>query len=307
MKASATVGGNRTGISRSPELAAKMIEAPAEFPPSSRGNAAAFAAMRVEYAGAGEPVGSMPAPSSVTQAAVTGIRALAGGHPMLFLDKLGERLAFERTGTRLYEALIGKADAPDARFKGGPGREDLVLIRDQEVAHLHLLEDVIRRLGGDPTVVTPSANLQATASQGIPAVLADPRTTLRECLDAILVAELADNDGWTALVELAGNAGDEEAVSGFTRALAEERDHLEKVRTWLAAAQGRSVDAVRALSAAERDATPALRGRAGARAAARTRQPASRRGTKTRSTARAKARTTPAQKRGRKKSAGRRR
>jgi rubrerythrin len=321
----ALIGGNRTGTSRAPELAAAMMEAAAEFPPSSTGDAGVFAAMRVEYARSGEPVGSMPAPTSVKQAAVTGIRAATGGQPQLFLDKLGERLAFERTGTRLYEALVGKADAPGGRFKGGPSRADLVHLQDQELEHAHLLEATIRRLGGDPTVLTPSANLHATASKGIPAVLADPRTTLRECLEAILVAELADNDCWNALVELAQHAGDEEAVGGFTRALAEEREHLERVRTWLAAAQGRSVAAVRMLSAAEREATAALRSGApseagapparAARAAARSRQPAARRGAKSQSTGRTKMRAEPAAKRGsgarakhtRKKAAGRRR
>jgi hypothetical protein len=33
---------------------------------------------------------------------------LGGKEPIVFLDKLGERAAFERSGTRLYETLIAK-------------------------------------------------------------------------------------------------------------------------------------------------------------------------------------------------------
>jgi rubrerythrin len=223
--------------------------------------------------------------------AQTGIRALGGGQPQLFMDKLGERLAFERTGTRLYEALVGKAaDGNGARWKGGPTRADLDHIRSEEHEHARMLETVIGRQVSDTTVVTPSPNQQATASKGIPAVLADPRTNLLECLEAILVAELADNDCWTALVELAETAGDTEAVMQFTQALAQEREHLERVRTWLAAAQGRSVEAVQMLSAAEREATSALRGERAAvpgraeRASGRSRHTGGRTGANTRRT-----------------------
>ena len=49
------------------------------------------------------------------------LQALKGGPPTQFLDKLGERLAFERTGVRLYEALISKHEALGS-FAGGPDR-----------------------------------------------------------------------------------------------------------------------------------------------------------------------------------------
>jgi hypothetical protein len=51
-------------------------------------------------------------------------KAMKGEKPTLLLDKLGERLAFERSGTRLYEALVSKHDAFGS-FSGGPSREDL--------------------------------------------------------------------------------------------------------------------------------------------------------------------------------------
>ena len=69
-----------------------------------------------------------------------------------------------------------------------------------------MLQAAIEQLGGDPTAVTPSANLQATAAHGIQKVVVDPRTTLLQ-LEAALVAELTDNACWEALIELAQEAG----------------------------------------------------------------------------------------------------
>ena len=87
--------------------------------------------------------------------------------------------------------------------------------------------------------MTPSADLEATLSKGAFEIVLDPRTTLAQCLQAILVVELADNDCWMALVTLAEQAGDAGTAAEFQAALAEEEEHLVKVRSWLAAAQGR--------------------------------------------------------------------
>ena len=155
------------------------------------------------------------------------------------MDKLGERLAFERTGTRLYEVLVSKHEAFGS-FAGGPSRDDLEHIRQEEFEHYTLLQSVITQLGGDPTAVTPSADLHATAAHGIQMVLVDPRTTLLQSLEAILLAELADNACWEALIALAQQAGEAALVEPFERALTAEQEHLQKVRAWLAAGQGRT-------------------------------------------------------------------
>lgn len=210
---------NRTGIGVAPERAARMISAVEEFPPSSAGDGAAIAAVRVEYARDGADAGgSEPTP--------------------LLMDKLGERLAFERTGTRLYEALLSKHDAYGP-FEGGPSREDIAHILGEELGHFHLLIDAIKTLGGDPTELTPSASVQLTASRGVGAVLVDPRTNLLQSLDAIAMAELTDNEGWETLTGLARLAGEEELAERCEEALLTEQEHLAKVRGWLAAGQGR--------------------------------------------------------------------
>jgi rubrerythrin len=112
----------------------------------------------------------------------------------------------------------------------------------EEYRHFTMLQSAIEQLGGDPTAVTPSANLHATAAHGINQVIVDPRTTLLQSLEAILIAELADNACWEALIELAQGAGEDDLVQRFQEALRNEQDHLAKVQTWLAAGQGRAGD-----------------------------------------------------------------
>ena len=69
---------------------------------------------------------------------------------------------------------------------------------------------------------------------GLVAVLTDPRTTLTQCLDALLTAELADNDGWKILIAMAEASGQDELAQRFATALAEEDHHLASVRAWIA-------------------------------------------------------------------------
>lgn len=216
-------GDNHTGITLHPEFAAEMIEGTNEFGPTSRGGAEGLAANRVRVAKESRPAATMPPAKDVPL------------ERLPILDKLGARLAFERAGVRLYQALISKHDA-FGTFRGGPTRADLEQIRDEEHRHVIAAQNLILRLGGDPTVVTPYANLQATASHGIVQVLTDPRTTLVECLEAIIVAELTDHESWDLLAKAVAPLGDKQAEAQIREAERVEQEHLTKVRSWLAAA-----------------------------------------------------------------------
>jgi rubrerythrin len=55
-------------------------------------------------------------------------------------------------------------------------------------------------------------------------------------LKAILTAELTDNDGWLTLADMAERLGHTDTAEAFRRALAEEEDHLARVRSWLTTA-----------------------------------------------------------------------
>jgi rubrerythrin len=239
MNQTAIVGTNRTGVAVAPERSQEMLSGMEEFPPSAQGSAQEIAQVRIAYAQLAEPPGSVPLPPTLKGKIATTVQAIKGENPTLFVDKLGERLAFERAGTRLYEALVSKYDAYGS-FTGGPSRDDLEHVLQEEYRHFTMLQAAIEQLGGDPTAVTPSANLQATAAHGIQMVVVDPRTTLLQSLEAALIAELTDNACWETLIELAREAGEDALVEQFQEALTNEQDHLEKVQAWVAAGQGRA-------------------------------------------------------------------
>src|SRR5262249_44862239 len=143
-----------------------------------------------------------------------------------------ERLAFERQGTRLYEALIRKCEQFGETY-GGPSLAHLGRIHDEEMEHFKMLQRVITEMGGDATVPTPSADIAGVLSQGILQVVSDPRPTMAQTLQAMLNAELADNDGWQMLITLAAILGRDDLEEEFERALDAEQEHLENVRGWL--------------------------------------------------------------------------
>jgi rubrerythrin len=66
-------------------------------------------------------------------------------------------------------------------------------------------------------------------------VLNDPRTTLAQCLNAMLAVELADNAGWELLASLADEAGQSDLAGRFLGALGQEQEHLTIVKAWLTA------------------------------------------------------------------------
>jgi bacterioferritin (cytochrome b1) len=222
------MGGNISGIQTAPELAEEQIEGSAEAKPSSKGGPDAANEIRAAYISEGFPVGSLPS-------LPYGEMADADEDEMgkaVFLDKLSERLAFERMGTRLYDALINKCQTIDDGDES-PTLDELREIRDEEHRHFLMLKDAIEGLGGDPTVQSPCADVTAVASMGIMQVLMDPRTSVTQCLNAILTAELTDNAGWEMLIDLADGLGQEELSEQFTEALDNEQQHLINVQTWL--------------------------------------------------------------------------
>jgi rubrerythrin len=244
------MGRNRTGIATSPIDGKELAEGARASTPLPQTDGQILLAERVSWSRDVAPVGTMPPPASVKGVAKAAMDAIRGKSPLAFLDLIGERLAFERTGTRLYEALLAKLEAAH-EHAGGPTREDLERIRDEELAHFAMLKEAVESLGADPTAITPSADIAGVASMGLLQSLTDPRTTLSEGLKAILIAELADNDGWLVLADVADRLGHDQLAERFRRALADEEEHLARVRAWVAA----SVDAQAGLES--RGAQPA--------------------------------------------------
>jgi len=226
------VGMNRTGVATSPRMAPEMEQAARRLSPASDGSSEDLAQVRSLYVAHATRFGTMPPPASLKEAGADALQMLKGNKPLVLLDKLGSRLGFERTGVRMYEALLSRVRGGPT-WDGGPTAAEIAAIRAGELDHFQLVKDWIIRLGSDPTVVTPAAEVSAVAALGPLQVLGDPRIPLRCALDAILIIELTDNDGWSLLIDLATSVGMTEMAADFQRAFAVEQQHLQTVRSWI--------------------------------------------------------------------------
>jgi rubrerythrin len=220
------VGTNRTGIHMSPVDSKAMQEVDPAIKGTNGGDESALADMRNDYIANAESLGSIPL-----------LGTLTGSSAHILLDKLGERLAFERTGTRLYDALITKCEVM-LEADISMTIDDLEQIRADETRHFILIAEAITSLGGDPTSQTPSADLAGVESMGLVQVLNDPRASIAQSLHAIMTAELSDKAGWETLVALADEHDLTDMVEDFTQALNQEREHLALVQTWYEEAIG---------------------------------------------------------------------
>jgi rubrerythrin len=240
----AGIGPNKTGIATSPKDVEKMLAGMESelATPTSEGDERGMAQIRVAYIENAEPVGSVPPPATLKGAAKSGAKMMMGERPQVLLDKLGERLAVERTATRLYDALIAKFRAhPQAPVTD----EELVHIRNEEARHFALVSGCIEKLGGDPTAQTPCAAVAGVEALGLMQVITDPKTTIAQSLHAILVAELTDNAAWEDLITLADKLGQSEMLPDLQSALEREAEHLATVRGWLQALVAAESDLVR--------------------------------------------------------------
>ncbi len=224
---------NRTGIQTSPVESKRMVEGAEQLTPvEGMPMDGAGIRTRMMFAKEADNIGTVPPPGTLKGAAKTAFQTLKGNKPTVFLDQLGARLAFERTGTRLYDALLIKFEA-EGGWDGGPTAAELRQIREEELQHFEMLKECMQNLGADPTAMTPAADVCAVASEGVMKVVVDPRMTLAQSMEGILIAELADHDGWDMLVTLADSMGKNEFANRFRQALADEDRHLMLVRGWL--------------------------------------------------------------------------
>ncbi|HET7369527.1 MAG TPA: ferritin-like domain-containing protein [Gammaproteobacteria bacterium] len=225
------IGHNRTGIQASPDEIPKLQEIASKSPARPAETLKANG-MRAEYMKQMHGFGSVPPVTSLKGKALSTMEKIEGHKPAVLLDKLGERLAFERTGVRAYEAVLGKFDALGT-WDGGPTHDLLLHQHDEELEHFNMLVEIMERLGGDPTAMTPSADVTAVASQGIIKLLGDPRTTLPQALQGLLMLENTDLEGWNGLIGLADSIGQKSLEQQFRQAEETEQTHQTRVREWL--------------------------------------------------------------------------
>jgi hypothetical protein len=224
---------NRTGIMLNPGMGAELLQGAKETVPSSEGDGEELRLERAEYVEEAVPLGSNPSVVGGMMDAGQDEQTSPDDNRMaVLLDKLGERLAFERQGTRLYEAFVQKVETLASDDPNGPDIDSLRHICSEELEHFKLLQEAIVELGGDATVQSPSADVAGVLSHGALQIVSDPRTTVAQGLQALITAELVDNDGWEMLQNLAEQLGHADLAEECGSALEEEREHLESVRTW---------------------------------------------------------------------------
>lgn len=241
MKESTRTGMNRTGMGTAPRKGKEQEENSWRPVNGADGDPAEIDRLRAEYEAEAETVGTVPPPSSLKGMLKTTVQFGMGRNPTAFIDKLGERLAFERTGTRLYELLLVKLEFGGSRT-GSASAEVLRSFRDEEMMHFRMVWESLEKLGADPTVQTPSADLTGVKGIGLVQLMADPRTTFSQGLDAMLIAELTDNEGWRLLITMAEAMGQDAMADSFRAALADEDRHLERIREWWADLNLREAD-----------------------------------------------------------------
>lgn len=225
------MGMNRTGMQMSPLHSKAMLEtiqgevAPVKGDP--------LADIGKSYMSHSAPVGTVPLPGSMKGAVKAAAEKLRSGQPTTLINKLGERLAFERAGVRLYEALIRKcmvkqsgSDLVEVPL------ERLQKFRNDEEEHFHLLAQAIEKMGADPTAQTPDADVSGVAGMGLVKVIADPRTSVRQSLEAMLMAELVDHAAWHVLIDLARGTALDDMIPRFQDAEQLEEVHLNQIKEW---------------------------------------------------------------------------
>lgn len=228
--ASTRLGANRTGMHTAAARSKAMIEN-ADASPLESDDASNLAAVREQYALEADPLGSVPLPVTLKGVAQSGAQMLAGARPQVFIDKLAERLAFERGGTRLYDAVLVKVRTHAGELHKEAAQE-IEHIRDEEAQHALLIKACIEKLGADPTAQTPCADLVGVQTMGFIQAVSDPRTTLVQALNTALAAELVDGASWETLIALAEALGQAEMAGQFRTALGHEAQHLAMVKRW---------------------------------------------------------------------------
>ena len=123
-----------------------LLRAVREGGPAANTDTAAADALRAPYFRDADGLGSVPPPDTLSGMASTGATLMRGARMQALMDKLGERLAFERAGTRLYEAFLRKCRLrPDQLGPVDIGRVEHFMA--EEARHFAMLSGRLAELG----------------------------------------------------------------------------------------------------------------------------------------------------------------
>ena len=228
---STELGLNRTGAKIDSSEATKTAEGAASYTIPSPGTDDAIAQNRIRYMREADPVGTVPMPTSL-RGTLSALQEKIKNVYHSLMDKLSERIALERTGVRLYQALLSKYNGSEDN-SSYPSLETIEQFCAEEKKHFDMACSVMEEIGGDSTAMTPSADVAGVAALGWVQAITDPRVSFKQSLEIILQAELVDNVCWEVLIELAEDVGLKNQATKFQQALDEENIHLATIKDWV--------------------------------------------------------------------------
>lgn len=232
MKKKATRSFNRTGTELAPNRSEQLEKFAHDQLPDIKQDLSLLEEARESFVREASELGSIPMPAPTKHANSHLKEKSVDTQLGTLIDKLGERLAYERNGVRLYEAMLAKVKALPVSQPDTIGL--LEHFRNEEAEHFALLLKAMKSLGIDPTAQTPSADAAGVSGLGIAKVISDPRTTLAQCFNALLTVELTDNASWELLIKLAKHTKQKATmIEDFKHALNQEKDHLKKIKACL--------------------------------------------------------------------------
>src|SRR5690554_7258267 len=117
MEKSTQMGRNRTGIDMSPIDSKAMIEGAMNSPVTQTSQT--IRSIERDYIQQSDAVGSVPIPGTIKGALKATMQKVTGNNPEMSINKLGERLAYERTGVRISECFINKCETSLTNKKMG--------------------------------------------------------------------------------------------------------------------------------------------------------------------------------------------
>jgi hypothetical protein len=121
------------------------------------------------------------------------------------IEKLGERLIYERAFLRLYKAYLNKHLDSGSAFEGSApyGQRELDAFVSHKCRQLDHLINAIQAMGGRPESPSPNTDLSTLVRRGIVSVFTDESFRLLALVNAIRVIELRGRAKALDLVQLA--------------------------------------------------------------------------------------------------------
>lgn len=147
----------------------------------------------------------------------------------IYIQKLADRLAFERGETRLVSLAINRLERAKSAV---PSRAISVLQINQshDETHAELVRKILLSLKPEALDSWRLFDGVNRAYRGFFDVLVSPHSDFLRIFQILYFAKLASNGEWEVLIDLTRKFNGAEASRPFKEALAQERQHLTEIK-----------------------------------------------------------------------------